>query len=107
MSNCGRSRNNVDTRLIGFPPRTTMRGGNDIAILHHLYLSAPRAFLPAPVGYAGTGAVDSTVDHAKSLDYVLVVPPKNPVGCKYYLTVTVCLIRTYILSWRKYLQYVP
>jgi len=29
------------------------------------------------------------------------------VGCKYYLTVTVCLIRTYILSWRKYLQYVP
>jgi len=32
---------------------------------------------------------------------------KTPVGCKYYLTVTVCLIRTYILSWRKYLQYVP
>jgi len=29
------------------------------------------------------------------------------VGCKYYLTVTVCFIRTYILSWRKYLQYAP
>ena len=46
MSSSGRSRNNVDTRLIGFPPRTEftphrdagMRGGNDIAILHHLYL---------------------------------------------------------------------
>ena len=42
MSNCGRSRNKVDTRLIGFPPRTEFtphrdagaRGGNDIAILH-------------------------------------------------------------------------
>ncbi len=45
MSNCGRSRNNVDTRLIGFPPRTTVRGGNDIAILHHLYLPAPPCFL--------------------------------------------------------------
>ena len=40
MSSSGRSRNNVDTRLIRFPPRTTMRGGNDIAILHHLYLAA-------------------------------------------------------------------
>ncbi|MCH7558525.1 MAG: hypothetical protein IIB56_13850 [Planctomycetes bacterium] len=40
MSSFGRSRNNVDTRLIGFPPRTTMRGGNDIAILRHLYLPA-------------------------------------------------------------------
>jgi len=49
MSNSGRSRNNVDTRLIGFPPRTTMRGGNNIAILRHLYL-------PAPIGNAGTGA---------------------------------------------------
>ncbi len=37
-----RSRNNIDTRLIRFPPRTKftphrdagMRGGNDIAILH-------------------------------------------------------------------------
>ena len=38
MSSFGRSRNNVDTRLIGFPPCTTMRGGNDIAILRHLYL---------------------------------------------------------------------
>jgi len=44
MSSSGRSRNNVDTRLIGFPPRTEFtphRGagrGNDIAILHHLYL---------------------------------------------------------------------
>ncbi len=41
MSNSGRSRNNIDTRLIGFPPPTEftphrdagMRGGNDIAIL--------------------------------------------------------------------------
>ncbi len=41
MSSSGRSRNNVDTRLIRFPPRTTVRGGNDIAILHHLYLPAP------------------------------------------------------------------
>ncbi|MCH8118545.1 MAG: hypothetical protein IIC00_02320 [Planctomycetes bacterium] len=44
MSSFGRSRNNVDTRLIGFPPRTTMRGGNDIAILHHLYLPVPLRF---------------------------------------------------------------
>ncbi len=50
MSSFGWGRNNVDTRLIRFPPRTAMRGGNDIAILHHLYL-------PAPVGNAGTGAV--------------------------------------------------
>ena len=33
MSSSGRSRNNVDTKLIGFPPRITMRGGNDIAIM--------------------------------------------------------------------------
>ncbi len=34
MSNCGHSRNNIDTRLIRFPPRIVMRGGDDIAILH-------------------------------------------------------------------------
>ncbi len=45
MSSFGRSRNNIDTRLIGFPPRTTMRGGNDIAILRHLSLPAPPCFL--------------------------------------------------------------
>ena len=50
---CGRSRNDIDTRLIRFPPRTEftphrdagMRGGNDIVILRHLYLPAPPCLL--------------------------------------------------------------
>ena len=60
----GRSRNNVDTRLIGFPPRTEftphrdagMRGGNDIAILHHLYRPAPVGPGDSLRSNAGTGA---------------------------------------------------
>ena len=44
MSSFGRSRNNIDTRLIGFPHRDAgMRGGNDIAILRQFGCAPPFA----------------------------------------------------------------